>query len=283
MTKDEPIGFSLEKESIYLESNMSKEEVLRLGKLVSEGDKAAEEALVLGHIRLMKRIIYQYKDKGLSYEDLFQEGSLALIQAVKNFDYTKNIMFSTFATRYIIRNIQRALTKAEMIEKPERKVIELNRYRYIRSTLHVELGRPPEDEEIAEKMGVSIESVKKLNGMIYEYLSIDQTSNIDRDSGERPGVLISRRVSEPKDTSEPVDEQVFRQMGLLDFFDMEDLLSEKEQRILSLRFNQKGREMTFKEISEILGGTPEGIRTAYNKAINKLQKGMKNKNLTKKL
>ena len=261
----------LEQEATYLEGYMTKEEINRLAKLSKEGDKEAEEALILGHLKLVNFMIQKYKDRGLPYEDLFQEGCIALIQAVKNYDYTRGTLLSSYASYYIIRNIQRALMKEELIRKPEALCLELKRYQYIKNALHVEYGRVPTDEEIAKEMNVSLAHIKELNRWHYQYISLDAPSKKTSNQNCYNGTEKARRIPEPQDMREPVDSQVFRKMEMIDLNGYEKLLTRKELRVLSLRFNQEHEDMTFKDIALKLGYSTEGVRLTYIQAINKLR------------
>ena len=260
----------LEQEAIYLEGSMAKEEVIRLAKLSQEGDKRAEEALILGHLRLVNFMIQKYKDRGLPYEDLFQEGCIGLIQAVKNYDYTRDTYLSSYASFYIVRNIQRALMKEELIRKPEALCLELKRYHYIKNALTIELGRLPTNEEVAKEMNISIAHIQELSCRQYQYVSLDAISKYSNEQNKHTGIMRVRSIPEPQDTREPVDIQVFRKMGLMDLRGFEKILTKKELRVLSLRFNQKGGNMTFKEIASKLGYSTEGVRLTYIEAMRKL-------------
>lgn len=267
----------LEKEKNYLEGCMSKEEVIHLAKRAQQGDKEAEEALILGHLRLVNFMIQKYRDRGIPYEDLFQEGCIALIQAVKNYDYKRNTLLSSYASYYIMRNIQRALIKAEPIQKPEAICLEIKRYQYIRNTLHIEYGQMPTDEEIAEKMHVSLSHILELKSRIYQYVSLDALLKVSKEPSQIHEHGNKSSVLELQDFHESVDNQVFRRLGLLDFKGFEKILTKKEQRVLSLRFNQKAGNMTFKEIAKKIGCSTEGARLTYLQAVEKLSNYMEAK------
>ena len=268
---------SFEKEFMYLEGYMPKEEVKRLAKLAQQGDRKAEEALILGHLRLVNLLIQKYRDRGIPYEDLFQEGCIALIQAVKNYDYNRDTLLSSYASYYIIRNIQRALMKAEPIQKPEAMYLEIKRYQYIKNALHIEYSREPTDEEIAAQMGVTSAHITKLKNRIYQYVSLDALSRVSNDSCKPIGNSEIHLITGSQDYQEPVDIQVFRKLGLIDFRGSEKLLTKKEQKVLSLRFNQKSGKMTFKDIARTIGCSTEGARLTYIQAVEKLSQHMKTK------
>ena len=268
MSSEYKTVLELEQDAIYLEGSMAKEEVIRLAKLSQEGDKRAEETLILGHLRLVNFMIQKYRDRGLPYEDLFQEGCIGLIQAVKNYDYTRDTFLSSYASFYIIRNIQRALMKEELIRKPEEHYHEIKKYNFIKNELHVKYGKMPSNEEIAKKMNVSPAHIKELISRQYQYISLDALSK--KASEQDICREKMHRIPELQAPEEPVDIQVFQRMGLLDLKGLEKVLTKKEQRVLALRFNQKGRNMPFKDIAVRLGYSTEGVRLTYLEAMKKL-------------
>ena len=268
MSSEYKTVLELEQDVIYLEGSMPKEEVTRLAKLSQEGDRRAEEALILGHLRLVNFMVQKYKDRGLPYEDLFQEACIGLIQAVKNYDYTRDTYLSSYASYYIIRNIQRALIKEELIRKPEDHYFAIKKYNFVKNKLHVKCERIPTDEEIAKEMHVSPAYLKDLISRQYQYISLDALSKSASEQNICRAKL--RRIPEPQDPNEPVDIQVFRKLGILDLRGFEKVLTTKEQRVLALRFNQRGSDMTFKDIASNLGCSTEGARLTYLAAVNKL-------------
>lgn len=261
-----------EKNSLHYNEILSKEEVIELAKRKEEGDKEAEEKLFFTHVSFVKFMVRPYKGRGIPDEDLEQEGYLALLQAIKTYDWRFGILLSSHASKYIIRNMQRLLIRSEMIRKPENLWREINKYQYTRNVLRSKLHHPPTDAEIAAEMGISLDRLYELKGRIYQYVSTDDTYS---EPSDEPSENAYYHKKAPKrmpfvSANDSTEDQVFQKMGLMDLEGMEEYLSEKEEMVLSLRFTNEGKNMTFREISEVIGTTPEGARVIYKRAINKL-------------
>jgi RNA polymerase primary sigma factor len=235
-----------------------------------ELDRSKAE-LIEANLRLVISIAKRHMNKGLSLADLIQEGNIGLMRAVDKFEYSRGYKFSTYATWWIRQAITRALAdQARIIRIPVHMVETINRIARVTRELVQELGTEPATEQVAERLGIPVEKVKKIQKMSKEPISLETPVGEEEDS--QLGDFI-----EDKGTMSPLDaaimddlrEQVEKAL---------ETLSPKEQKILRWRFGI-GDDMahTLEEIGHEFEVTRERIRQIEVKALRKLKHPSRNR------
>ncbi len=244
---------------------LTAEEEVDLAKRIERGELGAKQRMVESNLRLVVSIAKNYRNQGLPFLDLIQEGAIGLVRATEKFDYRRGFKFSTYATWWIRQAIARSLAdKARTIRIPVHIVERLNRIGRAERTLVTGLGREPTIEEVAEVAGLEPEEVESIKHFARAPVSLEKPVGDDQES-EFGELIADEQAESPYERAvEILTNQALR--------DALESLSYRERRVLELRYGlDDQRPRTLEEIARTFNVSRERIRQIENQSLKKLQ------------
>jgi RNA polymerase primary sigma factor len=245
---------------------LTKDQELKLAVRVRKGDSQAFENLVASNLSFVVKVASEYRNLGLSLEDLLNEGNLGLIEAARRYDPSKGTKFITYAIWWIRKSILKALAEqVNLVRVPTYQMKKVRELRAAEQVLRKELGRTPDRQEISTRLDVSLKKVDQTLQVNSRQVSLDDTV------GKEKKTPVSDYLVDP-DVESPEDNLLKRE-GTDLVTDALSALSDQEQVVIRHRFGLEGTAiLTLKEIGEKMGISRERVRQIETQAKSRLRR-----------
>ena len=270
---DDPAAVSMTTDSLQLflkeigrVNLLTAAEEVKLAKRIERGDMDAKDKMVEANLRLVVSIAKNYRNQGLSFLDLIQEGTLGLVRASEKFDYRKGFKFSTYATWWIRQAIARALAdKARTVRIPVHVVERLNKITRAERQLLSEFGREPTLAEIARLTELKVDEVEHIKRLAQTPISLEKPVG-DEEESEFGQFVADEKAPDPFDAAADSLRTQNLHSALAN-------LSYRERRVLELRFGIGGdAPKTLDEVGKVFNITRERVRHIETHSLRKLRK-----------
>ena len=247
---------------------LTHKEEIDLSNRAKAGDKSARARLIEKNLRLVVSVAKKYRGYGLPFEDLIQEGNIGLMKAVEKFDPDRGFRFSTYATWWIRQAVQRAVAdKGRTIRVPVHMTEKIRKMARTYNELSAEREREPTDEEVAERLGWTIDEVRDVKDAMPDASSLNQPLSSNSDSSELGELVEDERASDTPGT-------VMRGMESAQLGEAIERLPERNRYVLLRRYGLDSQEpATLAQLSDELGVSRERIRQLQREAERMLKSG----------